>query len=75
MIVRDRVSVNLRLAVYRQSVHLGDKPHEAHGQISFGHLPRRLSLYSIGTDLIENTAHNSSAVVVGRFLGIARLFI
>jgi hypothetical protein len=28
--VRVRVSVTLRLAVYRQSVHLGDKPHETH---------------------------------------------
>jgi hypothetical protein len=35
----------------------------------------RLSLYSLGTDRIQNTAPNSSIVIASRCLAMARLFI
>jgi hypothetical protein len=38
-------------------------------------LPRRLLLCGLGTDRIENAAYNSSSIVAGRCLAMARLFV
>jgi hypothetical protein len=37
--------------------------------------PTRLSLYSLGTDRIENTTSNNSIVIAGSCLAMTRLFI
>jgi hypothetical protein len=62
--VRVRVRVTLRLAVYRQSVHLGDKPLETHDQ-NFYFPTERLRLYPYVTSSLPKRMSLSFTVAAG----------